>query len=810
MLKNYSIIILMVERRDIMNGDLILSFTANIMLLMSLAVIYSIFPYETKIKDIYIKILMGLLVAVIGVSIMYNNFEIMDGLHFDARAVAISVSAMFLGVIPTLIGGFIMILYRIYLGGYGVITGVLWVIVAGALGLGWRFFRLKNPRFDKYKITWIELYLVGFFIQLVMITLLLSLPNNLGFEVIGIVSFSLLVVFPIGSLVISQFMLIQRLRFFQHINTIFSEKQYKKLFSDNHAIIFLIDPIDGSFVDVNQSAIDKYKYTKEEFLTMNVSNISLNTFEKSKSVFAEILKKNISDHHFKHITKDKVEIDVEIYSGPMVIDNKEYILSTLFDITEKLQKEQEFKDVDSKLRATLLSVGEGIVVTDKDHNITLINKKAMEILGVSKEPINQSICNVFRIHSNSSDTSFHDLFHSCIIDDKIFNSDVTYSLIRNDNNLETFVDFSISPIKLDGKNNSGAILVIRDETIEEERKQQIRYISQHDYLTKLHNRSYFEEHIKRLDTSRQLPLTIIMGDVNGLKLLNDAFSHVEGDKLLIEIANILKKAVRQEDILARWGGDEFAILLPQTSSLDSVKVYDRIKDLCNKSMYETIKPSISLGFATKISPDENISDIIKLAEEKMYHEKLLEGKNMRNSLVDALEKRLYEKSDESRSHSDNLVTYVDILGNELSINEEGINVLKQTARLHDIGLVGIDKKILVKPGPLNENEWDRVKAHPEIGSRIVQSISELQHISKDILHHHEWYDGTGYPQGLKGKEIPYFSRIISVIDAYDVMISGRIYKEKMTNSEAIEEIEKYSGTQFDPEIVTCFIKVFKG
>ena len=154
-----------------MNSELILAFTSNTMLLMSLAVIYSIFPNQTKLKEIYIKILMGLLVAIIGVSIMYSRFDLMDGIYFDARAVAISVSGMFLGFIPTLIGGIVMILYRIYLGGPGVITGVLWIIIAGALGLLWRKFRLKNTRFDKYKITWIELYLIGFFIQIVMIVL---------------------------------------------------------------------------------------------------------------------------------------------------------------------------------------------------------------------------------------------------------------------------------------------------------------------------------------------------------------------------------------------------------------------------------------------------------------------------------------------------------------------------------------------------------------------------------------------------------------------------------------------------------------
>lgn len=643
-----------------------------------------------------------------------------------------------------------------------------------------------------------------------MVLLLLTLPSEVRSDVFNTVSLSLLIVFPIGSLLISEFMLAQRFRFFQHMKTTYSEKQYKKLFSDSQAMIFLINPIDTSFVDVNQSAINKYGYSKEEFLELKISDISYSITDDTIKNFKKILNNEITESRFKHFTKNKVDIDVEVYSGPMIINDIEYILATVFDVTERLEKEREFIDVDSKFRATLLSVGEGIVVTDKEHRITLINDKAMEILGESKKPLNKSICDIFRIHSNESEISFHELFHNCITNNEVFNSDVTYSLLKNDSDIETIVDFSISPINLDDETNSGAILVIRDETIEEERKNEIRYISQHDYLTKLHNRSYFEEHIARLDTSRQLPLTIIMGDVNGLKLLNDAFSHIEGDKLLIEISNILKKATRQEDILARWGGDEFAILLPQTSFIDSKKVYDRIKDLCNKSMYETIKPSISLGCATKISEDEDINDVIKQSEEKMYHEKLIEGKEMRNNLIEALEKKLYEKSDETESHSNNLENYVELLGKEIGVHADVVKNLKLAARLHDIGLIAIDSSILRKTDLLTDNECERIKSHPEVGSRIVQSISELQHISKDILHHHEWYDGSGYPQGLSGNQIPFYSRIISIVDAYDVMISGRVYKEKVSKTEALEEIKKCSGTQFDPEIVSVFLKLFKG
>lgn len=793
-----------------MNSEMILSLSSNLLLLMSLAVVYSVFPYKSNFRNIYRKIVMGFLVAAVGITIMYYPFELMEGIYFDARAVAISITAMFLGLVPTLIGGSVMIAYRIYLGGAGALTGVLWIIFAAVIGFAWRHLRLKNPKLIKHKITWVELYFLGFFIQVVMVALLLTLPNSIRSDVLNKIAFALLIVFPIGFLIISQFMLTQRIRFFQHIKTKNSESQYKKLFSDSKAMIILYDPVDGKIIDVNQSAIQKYGYTIEEFTNMNIFDINTLSIEEVKIEINKV--QNYAQEFFsvQHKLKDNSIIDVEIHVGPMIINDKQCLLSSMFDVTEKLEKERQFRDVDSKLRATLLSVGEGIVVTDSSHKITLINDKALELLGVSKKPLNKNICDIFRIYSNESSTDFKELYHYSVENNKIYTSSLTYTLLRNDNDKERYVDFSISPIDLEGETKKGAILVIRDETIEEERKNEIRFMSQHDYLTGLHNRFYFEEQVARLDTKRQLPLTIIIGDVNGLKLLNDAFSHIEGDRLLIEISKILKKSTRQEDILSRWGGDEFAILLPQTSIEDSKKVYDRIKDLCSKSMYQTITPSISLGFATKVEENEDINDIIKLAEEKMYHEKLLEGKEMRNDLVNALEKKLFERNSETKKHSENIVKYCDIIGKELELKPDRLKVLKQAARLHDIGLIALDSYIFTKEGSLNEKEWDRVRSHPEVGSRIVQSITELQHISKHILHHHERYDGKGYPQKLEGKDIPYFSRIICVLDAYDVMTMGRAYKEKISSEDAINELKRCSGTQFDPEIVTAFVKVIQG
>jgi diguanylate cyclase (GGDEF)-like protein len=301
----------------------------------------------------------------------------------------------------------------------------------------------------------------------------------------------------------------------------------------------------------------------------------------------------------------------------------------------------------------------------------------------------------------------------------------------------------------------------------------------------------------------------MVGDMNGLKLLNDSFGHHEGDKLLIEMSKILKKATRAEDITSRWGGDEFAILLPQTSIGNCQIVYQRIKDLCDKSMYKTIKPSIAIGFATKTSDDENISDIIKFAEEKMYAEKLSEGKIMRKELIDNVEKSIYNKCDYEEQHINNCINIAHNFSTFLNLSLEDQEHLSLLARYHDIGFVSVSENILQKTDLLDEIEWERMKSHSEVGSRIVQSINEIQIITDLVLHHHEHYNGLGYPSQLREEEIPYISRVFSIIDAFEVMTYGRPYKEKMTLDQALNELKQCSGTQFDPILVEKFIAMHK-
>jgi diguanylate cyclase (GGDEF)-like protein/PAS domain S-box-containing protein len=791
-----------------MNIEIILSFTANILLLLGLAVVYSLFPQKTKIGNTGRGILMGLLIAVIGITIMSTPYEISPGIIFDARAVAISITAMFIGIIPTVIAGAFMIAYRLYIGGSGAAVGVAWIVLAAVIGLLWRNFRLKNSRFEKYKITWVELYLVSLLVHIVMISLLLFLPVENRSYVIKEVSFILITIYPLGGLIISQFMLTQRLRYFKIYKTIESETQYRGLFQMSKTMMFLINSETGQIIDANYATLKKYGYTLEEIKYLHIKDINTLSDEESQEMLEKAGREERNYFELQHVLKNRDIINVEVHSGPVELNGEHFILTSVYDVTELMKNEKKYRDVDEKFKATLLSVGEGIIVTDKSSRITLINEKAKDILNEKIDPTGRKIFDVIKIQSASQNYSFKDIFKNCLENIVSFKSDDTFKLIREDQSENSSIDFNISPINFEKDENHGAILVIRDVTLERADKDQIRFISHHDFLTSLYNRLFFEEQLARLNTSRQLPLTIIIGDVNGLKLLNDTFGHLEGDNLLIEVGKIMRKATRSEDIVARWGGDEFAILLPQTSFDDAMSVYKRIKDLCEKSMFKPISPSISLGCATKTNATEDIFEILKTAEELMYREKLKEGSNMRNSLISSLLSTLLVKNNESIKNTNIKIELSSKFAKKLELDQDNSNRLALLARLHDIGKISIKNDILRKPEKLNEEEKDKVSQHPEVGSRIVKSIPELQHLSEDILHHHEHYDGTGYPSNLIGKNIPLLARVISIIDAYEIMINGRVYREAISHKETILELQKKSGKQFDPDLLAKFISIF--
>lgn len=340
-------------------------------------------------------------------------------------------------------------------------------------------------------------------------------------------------------------------------------------------------------------------------------------------------------------------------------------------------------------------------------------------------------------------------------------------------------------------------------------EEEIRFLSYHDRLTGLFNRRYIEEQMEELESAGTLPISIIMADLNGLKLVNDTYGHQAGDKLLVSAANILKQCCRENDLIARWGGDEFVVLMPSASPDDAEEVASRILSKVAVSNIGVIPISIALGFSGRSELNKKLVELLSEAENRMYRQKLTESRSTKNAVLQALLKTLAEKSYETEIHTRRMQEVGKKIGKKLRLPETELNRLELLITLHDIGKINISEEILTKKDSLTMNEWKAIKKHPEIGFRIARATEEFAHVAEDILSHHEKWDGTGYPRGLKGSEIPILARITAIADAYEVMSYGRPYRIAMSISEIVEEYKKCSGFHFDPKLVEIFLAILE-
>jgi diguanylate cyclase (GGDEF)-like protein len=309
-----------------------------------------------------------------------------------------------------------------------------------------------------------------------------------------------------------------------------------------------------------------------------------------------------------------------------------------------------------------------------------------------------------------------------------------------------------------------------------------------------------------LQLESALPVGVIMADMNGLKLTNDVFGHQSGDKLLITAAQVLVNCCRKKDIVARWGGDEFLIIMPGSGSSVCERVCERIKQTCRRMEADPIEISVSLGYAALENLTADLLSLVSVAENMMYSNKLIESKDFRRKIILNMEQTLQTKCFEEPGHLQRLQTLAAQLARKLGMvdGSKEWDTLMMLATDHDIGKVTIPRAILGKSDPLEPGEWQIMKTHPELGYRMAESIGESL-LAQAILAIREHYDGGGYPYGLRGEAIPLLARIIAIVDAYDVMTHDRPYRSKRSPAEAAQELQRCAGRQFDPELTRLFL-----
>jgi diguanylate cyclase (GGDEF)-like protein/PAS domain S-box-containing protein len=353
--------------------------------------------------------------------------------------------------------------------------------------------------------------------------------------------------------------------------------------------------------------------------------------------------------------------------------------------------------------------------------------------------------------------------------------------------------------------------VARDITERKEMEERLRFITMHDSLTGLYNRAYFDEEVRRLSASRDLQVGVIACDVDGLKLINDSMGHQAGDELLRAAGATIASAVREGDFVARVGGDEFVVIMYNVDRMGVKKVMERIRaTIAKRNKQKTGLPlSISLGSAAAGKDCIDFRHLLKEADDNMYREKLHHSQSARSMLVYGLKKALEARDFITEGHGVRMGMLIERMGRALGLDERDLAELRLLAEFHDFGKVGVPDRILFKPGRLTPEEYVQMQRHAEIGHRIAQSVPDLCPIADRILKHHEWWNGKGYPLGLKGEEIPLECRILSIADAYDAMTSDRPYRKAIAPEEALSELERFKGSQFDPDLVDRFASLLK-
>lgn len=792
-----------------MDRSIIINLIYNITILLTLAIIYSEFQLKVKISKVFYTILLGTCIGIAGILIMSTAVRLDDNFIFDSRSILISVTGMFFGLIPTIIAATMMAIYRIIIGGAGMAMGVLVILTTATIGVLWHHYRFR--RIFESKKTY-EFYIMGLIIHFDMLLCMLALPKGQVVDVFKNTSLPIIILYPIGAYLLCILLLNQFIRYDLIDKLGKSEEKYRQLAENISDVIWTADKnfnltyVSPTIEKLVGEPINAYikRSLEEKFPFDDLNKIKLlfqEELEKEKDKNLDKSRSRIIEarHYRANGSIGWVSMNVSFMRDEN--GSVKGIQGVSRDISERKKVDEEKAKQEGLIISLIDSIPDLIFYKDIAGMYLGCNSPFSEFVGQQKKNI------IGKTDYDLFKTEVADFFR--LQDNKMLE-------IKQPRRNEEWVTYPdgrkvlLDTLKTPYWDADGQLIGIlgisRDSTERKQREEEISYIGYHDLLTGLYNRRFYEEEILRLDVKRNLPLTIVMGDVNGLKLINDSFGHAIGDDLLKKVAEIIKSGCRTDDIIARYGGDEFIMLLPQTDAVVANKIIKRINNLLSKEKINGLDLSVSFGYETKINETDDINVLLKNTEDQMYRHKLYNNASMRSKTIDMIMKTLFEKNKREMLHSRRVSQLCEELAVKMNLDADLVSQYKLAGLVHDIGKIGIDEKILNSPDKLNEDEWNEMKKHSEIGYRILSSSNEFSEVAEYVLEHQEKWDGSGYPKGLKGQEISLGARIIAIADAYDAMTSHRTYRGIMSRQDALDEISRGSGLQFDPEIAKIFIE----
>lgn len=776
----------------------------NAMILITLMFIYSELNIRRSNHNIYKQIFIGIVIGLGGLFIMMNPYHL-ENTYYDTRSIIISLAGAFFGVIPTVIASFMTIAYRVYDAFanntmVGVYAGTLTIVTSAILGLLW--YRYRRNKVKNYAV---EFLVFGFVNHIVMLLCQLTI----SFEQVMKVILPVLAIYPLTTMIAAVALSnsMRRVRAIEEVHR--SEALMKASFEGAKGILVLSLDKEYRYLFFNEAHEQSIENTYHIKIKKNMSFLDALTIEEDRLKAKKGIDRALNGESFSSIEHYQTQTEPTIYEtfmGPIRDDKNQIIGITSFsiDITKRVMSEKKLEESEYKNRILIKSMKQGLalheMIFDEDQNpidyrFLEVNESFERITGLKRKDIIGKT--VREVLPNTEDEWIQ--AYGEVVKTKIPKDFEQYSIELQ----KTFFVSAFSPEK-----NQFAVIV-NDITERIKQQEEIIYLSYHDYLTGLTNRRYYEETLEKAKGAGFWPLSVVMADINGLKLVNDAFGHLAGDEMIIQVTNLLKKSFPKKVILSRIGGDEFVAILPKTSREEAKEYIQRFRLASKSIVIKGIELSVSFGTGYQEKAIDDVNILVNEAEKEMYNNKVYEIASNRSNTIMTIINTLYLKSPREERHSSRVSELCQKIGRHYQLRDDEIKILKVMGNLHDIGKIAIDTRILDKPGTLNEEEWDEVKRHPEIGYRILSTANEYAEMAEDILAHHERYDGTGYPKGLKGTEIPWRARVIAIADSFDAMTTKRTYRETFSYEEAIQEIRKNKGIQFDPEIADCFIQIIQ-
>ena len=590
-----------------------------------------------------------------------------------------------------------------------------------------------------------------------------------------------------------------------------SEERYRCLF-DHSGVAIVYYTTDGVVISCNRKAMEFAGGKQEHFVGRSIREIFseeeaerlYNIIEKTRNSEEAQQQENrvLFRSGYKWLSTTSTKVTNE--KGDVV-----GIQIASIDVTEKRMADELLRKQNEVFTSLLKLLPVGVFMVDaRDGKPLIANDEAMKLLGrgILPDANEQNLSDVYQAYRKDTTEQYPTNEMPIVLGMKGISAHIEDMIVERPDGTRTLLEVFGSPVTDKHGNPWASLVTFMDITERKKAEDELLYLSNHDNLTGFYNRRFFENELIQLDENGELPLSLIICDINGLKLINDSFGHPSGDLFLMKAADTIRAACGEKAIVSRIGGDEFAVLLPGTATEETMKIVDEIKNHAAKEVIANIELSIAIGHDTKTNANQKIIEVLANAENHMYRHKLYERTGTRSKTIDIIMNTLFEKSNRESMHSNRVSNICMSIASKMNFSIEEVNKIRIAGLVHDIGKIGIDEKILNKPGKLDTEERDQINKHPEVGWRILSSASEFSELANFVLDHHERWDGTGYPNGLQGEDIPLESRIIAVADSYDAMTGDRSYRKGLSQEEAIVEIKRCSGSQFDPAIVLIFLE----